>query len=149
MGQLGECHDIRLDGEPVSASAERLGFVAVVEDDDTGFRVRVGRAELVDESFESCVALCNKQLRPLDPSGLLGRDLDLYGDRGRRFGPDDAGVLAPEVLPELSEKIGIDVRTRRLPRTVRETPRIALEVSRSGDALETRLADGTVTSTVD
>lgn len=136
VSQLGECSDIRLDGEPVAASAEPLRFLAVVEDDDTGFRVRVGREELVDESFESCVALCNNQLRPLDPSGLLGRDLDLFGDRGRHFGPDEAGVLATQVLPELSERVGIDVRTQRLPRAVRERPRIALEVSRKGDALE-------------
>ncbi|HJO23221.1 MAG: DEAD/DEAH box helicase [Myxococcota bacterium] len=136
VSQLGECGDIRLDGEPVAASADALRFVAVVEDDDTGFRVRVGREELVDETFESCIALCNKQLRPLGSSGLLGRDLDLYGDRGRHFGPDEAGVLATEVLPELSDRVGIDVRTRRLPRAVREKPRIALEVSRSGDALE-------------
>ena len=136
VSQLGECEDIRLDGEPVAASAEPLQFVAVVEDDDTGFRVRVGREELVEETFESCVALSNKQLRPLGSSGLLGRDLELYGDRGRHFGPDDAGVLATEVLPDLSKRIGIDVRTRRLPRAVREVPRIAFEVARSGDALE-------------
>jgi superfamily II DNA or RNA helicase len=47
----------------------------------------------------------------------------------------DVAELVTNVLPSLSERIHLDVQTRNLPKTIRETPRLALEVRRNGDQL--------------
>ena len=133
---LSRCSDVTLDGRPVSASPHELGFELRVEDDGPGFRVRIRRSEPVDAVFDDCIARSGNALRPLTTPGLLGRELADYGGEGKHFPPDEAQRLVTEVVPELEERMPVTIVTLRLPRAVKETPRIMIETRREGDALE-------------
>ncbi|TDJ11225.1 MAG: helicase, partial [Deltaproteobacteria bacterium] len=135
LRQLAECPDVKLDAEPVVTSAAEVGFVALVEDDDGGFRVRVARDDSAAESFDNVAALCGKTLRPLQTTRLTGREIEDFTRNGKHFAADEAVRLVTDILPALAERIPIEVRTKRLPTTVREQPRLEIEVSRNGEAL--------------
>jgi superfamily II DNA or RNA helicase len=136
LGQLAGCPDVTLDGEPVRTSAGGVGFVAVLEDENAGFRLRVGRDERVDEVFDDAVARCGDTLHPLGAPALSGRELEDCARGGQRFEPDEVTRLVTEVLPALQERMSVELRTKRLPQAVREAPRLVLEVARRGEVLE-------------
>jgi len=132
---LASCSDVQLDGQAIQASAERAGFVGRLEDRDEGFLLRVLRDPRVVEIFDDDVALLDDgTLCRVGGSRLTGREREDY-ERGRYFSADEAIALRSEILPELSTRLPIDVRTRRLPTAERQVPRIAIEVQRSGDDL--------------
>jgi superfamily II DNA or RNA helicase len=131
---LASCPDLRLDGEPVRASAEPVGWRARLVDEDAGFRLFVEREPPVSEELGDGLVRCGDTLRPLGGSGLTGRELDELV-RGRHFEPDAAPRLVTEVLPSLAGRIPVDIETGRLPDTRREPPRIVLDVAREGDGL--------------
>ena len=131
---IADATDVRLDGEVVRTSSQPVGLRARVVDADEGFRVFVGRDPEVVETFSDGVALRGDTLCPIGQAGLLGRELESLR-RGRYFAPGDAAELVTELLPSLEGRLPIDVQTTRLPGTVRERPRIAVEVGRAGDAL--------------
>ncbi len=132
---LARCEDLRLDGEPLRASLERVGFVARVEDDaGGGVRLRLAPDRRIRERFSDGVALCGDELCLLSASQLTGRETEEYG-RGRRFDPSQLAELVTEVLPSLEGRIPIEIETQRLPGTVRAAPRALVEVERRGDAL--------------
>lgn len=136
LGQLAGCPDVHLDGQPVRTSAASVGLLAIVEDEGNGFRLRVRRDDRIDEVFDEAVARCGDTLRPLGVTKLSGRETEELMRGGRRFEPDEAARLVTEILPDLEQRIALEVRTRRLPHTVREPPRIVIETARRGEALE-------------
>ena len=127
--------DVRLDGEPVRASAERVGFAARLEDAPEGFRLRVSRDPRVVEVFDAEVALlADGTLCLVGASQLSGREREEL-TRGRIYRADETAVLVTEVLPSLRKRIPVEIVTDRLPGTRSEPPRIDLQVEREGDAL--------------
>jgi superfamily II DNA or RNA helicase len=134
LPRLAECADVRLDGRPVRASPQPVGLVLRVEDAGGGFRARLGSDAAVEETFDGVVALARGELRPLAASQLTGRELEELS-RGRVFGPGEVAELVTELLPALSGRVAIEIATERLPRAVREAPRLRFEVARAGDAL--------------
>ncbi len=135
LAALAGCNDITLDGTPVRASPEPVGFVGRLEDAPEGFRLRARRDPRVIETFADEVALQGDgTLCPLGASQLSGRELEEL-TRGRIYRADEAAELVTAVLPSLQERIPIEIATDRLPRTSAEPPRIALTISREGDAL--------------
>lgn len=135
LAPLSQCADVKLGALALHASPEPLGWKAVVEDDGPAFRLRIEREADVAALFDDAVALCGDTLRPLAPAQLSGREREDFGGRGRRFDPDQAPQLATEILPSLAARMPLEVRTQRLPRAVRETPRLVLEVTRQDDGL--------------
>jgi superfamily II DNA or RNA helicase len=135
LGKLAACADVRLDGQPIRTSAARVGWVAVLEDEEPGFRLRALREAPGAEHFDDALALCGETLQALGATPLTGRELeDLSGD-GLYFEPDRVSELVSEILPALERRMRVELRTQRLPRAIRETPRLALDVSREDDAL--------------
>jgi superfamily II DNA or RNA helicase len=134
LPRLAECPDLRLDGESVRASTRPVGLVARVDDAEPGFRVTLGSDASVEETFEDALALAAGELRPLAASQLTGRELEQLS-RGRVFGAGEAALLVTELLPALSGRVAVEIRTQRLPSAVRETPRLRFVVSREADAL--------------
>lgn len=132
---LAGCPDVRLDGLPVRASGERVGFVARLEDRDDGFVLRVLRDPRVVETFDSELALLDDGTLCLaGGSRLTGREREQY-QNGRFFSADEAVALRSEILPELATRLPVEVLTQRLPSAKREPPRIAIDVQRSGEQL--------------
>jgi superfamily II DNA or RNA helicase len=134
LAALGAVSDVRLDGVPVRASAERALPLGVLEDQGDGFRLSVIRDPRITESFSNGVVLLGDELRAVADSGLTGRELaDL--PRGVHFAVDDVPRLVAEILPALEGRIPVEIRSQRLPRRATLPPRILLDVQREGDAL--------------
>jgi len=131
---LAHCEDVRLEDEPILVSGEPVLPVARVEDQGEGFRLRVHDEAGVAEVFRNGIARVGNVLRPIGASKLSGRELHEL-PRGVYFGPERVAELVTEVLPSLTRRIRVDVRTERLPRTERERPRIVVEVERDGETL--------------
>jgi superfamily II DNA or RNA helicase len=134
LAALSRCPDVRLDGEPVCARAERIGWMGILEDEGEGFRLSIAPDSRIRESFDDDLVLVGDTLCLRGASGLTGRELAELRP-GRHFAAGEAAQLVTEVLPSLTERIPVEVRTRRLPSSRAVPPRIALEVSREGDAL--------------
>ena len=120
LAALADCPNVQLDGVPVRTSGERIGLCARLVDADGGFRLSVGRDPRVTEVIGVDTVLCGDTLHPVGATNLTGRELDEL-TRGRTFGPGDVADLVTEILPSLSQRIPVDVQTRRLPKTVKET----------------------------
>ena len=134
--KLAPCRDVTLDGEPVRSSALAAGWVGVLEDENTGFRLRVRRDERVHETFDGILALCEGTLCPLSANPLTGRERENLARGGQRFEASDVARLVTEVLPDLDKRVAVQIRTRRLPKAVSEPPRLRIEVTRRGETLE-------------
>ena len=134
LAALARCRDVRLDGEPVHASGEQVGWIARIEDQGDGFRVCVGPDPRISESFDDGVVLLDDTLCVRGESGLTGRELEEMRP-GKHFAADDAAKLVTEILPSLSKRVPLEVLTDRLPSTTSVPPRITIEVSRQRDAL--------------
>jgi superfamily II DNA or RNA helicase len=134
LATLADCPNVQLDEVSVRTSGERIGLCARLIDADGGFQLSVGRDPRVTEVIGVDTVLCGGTLHPVGATNLTGRELEEL-TRGRTFGPGDVADLVTEILPSLSQRIPIDVQTRRLPKTVEERPRLSVEVRREGEEL--------------
>jgi superfamily II DNA or RNA helicase len=134
LAALESAQDIQLDGRKVRTSSERVVPQARVVDEEDGLRLFIERDPSITEVFHNGVVLCGDTLRPVGHSNLTGRELEQL-TRGRSFSADELSELVTEILPSLRERIPVVVETKRLPRTVRETARLVVNVKREGDAL--------------
>jgi len=131
---LEGCQTVELDGVPVRTSGERIGPCGRLIDDELGFRLSIGRDPRITESIGVDIVLCGDTLHPVGATNLTGRELEELR-RGRVFQARDVAELVTEVLPSLSERIPVEIETKSLPKTVSETPRLAIEVGRQNDIL--------------
>ncbi len=136
---LARSERLQLDGAPIRFEPEPLAPQGIVEDHPGGFRLRVELLPGVRERIGDGFVLCGDTLRPLRETRLTGRELEEL-PRGLVIGPEDAAALASEILPDLGQRIPLDVRTQRLPRASarREPPRICITTRREDDALVVR-----------
>ncbi len=131
---LSRCEDVRLEGEPIRVSAEPAGLHGLLADAEGGLVLSVRQDPSITERFSNDAVLCGDVLKVMGPSHLTGRELaDL--PPGRFFPHDRIAELVTEVLPGLQERIPVEIRTRKLPKTRRERPRIAIDVRESRNQL--------------
>ncbi len=134
LAALAAAQDIQLDGRKVRTSSEHVVPRGRVVDEEDGLRLFIERDPTITEIFHNGVVLCGDTLRPVGHSNLTGRELEQL-TRGRSFRADGLSELVTEILPSLRERIPVVVETKRLPRTVREHPRLVIDVKKEGDAL--------------
>ncbi|MEM7409130.1 MAG: DEAD/DEAH box helicase [Myxococcota bacterium] len=135
LAALARIADVQLDGTPITASSEQVGFQGRLEDGPAGFRLRVRPDPRILERFEGDLVLLDDQtLCRAGASNLSGRELEELR-RGRDYAADEAAALVTEVLPSLRERIPVEIATNRLPKTHREPPRLSFEIARDGDTL--------------
>ncbi len=134
LAALERCSDVTLDGEPVRASRRPVLPIARLEDQGEGFRLRVEDDPDVREVFDNGIVLCGDTLRPVGEQRLTGRELHELPE-GRYYPPEQVAELVTAVLPSLRERVEVDIRTRRLPETASEPPRIAFDLTRHGETL--------------
>ena len=119
----------------MTASTERVGLVVRVEDAGSGFRVVALPDPRIKATLADGVVLRGDTLCPAAPAGLSGRELEDL-TRGQVFEAGEVARLVTELLPSLRGRLPVEIATTRLPRTVELPPRIRLEVSRDGEALD-------------
>ena len=128
-------HDVSLDGVPVKTSGERVTPAATVEDGPNGgFIIRIDADPKVSDILALGVARVGDVLHPLG-----GMEMGETWERlpfTRAFKATEKTELVTKVLPELEKTFAVDIRTKKLPRKVREArPRIALDLSYQGHTL--------------
>ena len=135
LGHLGGIQRVFLDGRPIRVESEPIGMNARIVDAPGGVRLFVEQDHRVDRVYRNGVVRAGDALHPLAPNRLNGRELaDL--PRGRFYSDDDLALLVTEVIPNLENRIPIQVETRKLPSARRgERPRVRIEVQRDGDGL--------------
>ncbi|MBW2423355.1 MAG: DEAD/DEAH box helicase [Deltaproteobacteria bacterium] len=135
LERLAGSERVRLDGQPIRVDPEPLGLVVRVVDAPGGVRVFAEQDPRIERAYRNDVVLAEGALHPLAPRRLSGRELSEL-PRGRFFADDDLAELVTRILPDLEERVALQVETRKLPRTQRgERPRMRIESSREGDAL--------------
>jgi superfamily II DNA or RNA helicase len=132
---LSGAPDVTLDGVRVETSGERVTPRAAVDDGPNGgFIVRIEADPKVTEILALGVGRVGAVLHPLG-----GMDMGETWERlpfTRAFKATEKTELVTKVLPELEKKFTVLVRTKKLPRKVRETrPRIAVDLSHQGHTL--------------
>jgi superfamily II DNA or RNA helicase len=139
---LAGCARVLLDGRPVGVTEEELAPRARVEDRGEDVALTIEAAAGVREIVSAGVALVAdgdddetltlQRLRETDLSGPLLQHLP----QTRLFAPRDLGALTATVIPDLALRIEVDVRSKRLPRVVRDVaPRVVLQLDHAGEAL--------------
>jgi hypothetical protein len=135
LQRLAGSDRVYLDGQPIRIEAEALGIIVRVVDAPGGVRLFAEQDRRIERAFQNGVVLGKDAIYPLAPNRLTGREMaDL--PRGRFYADDNLAELVTEVLPDLEERVSIQLETRKLP-TVRrgERPRIRVEVRRQADGL--------------
>lgn len=127
--------DVHLDGEPVSLSTTRVGMQAVLEDQGDGFFLSLRQDPSIVETFTNGIVRCGNTLHIQDEPRLTGRELEELG-RGRSFPAEQKAELFTRVVPDLRDRIPLEIRTRQQPKMSNAQPRIELVVERDGDFLE-------------
>ncbi|HUQ08408.1 MAG TPA: DEAD/DEAH box helicase [Kofleriaceae bacterium] len=131
---LAETPDVWLGDEKIRCVAEPLLPDAAVLDDGADVVLRL-TAPAGATAVCHGVARIGDVLRPIGAHDLGGARMEQLPAE-LRFPPDKLPALVTRVLPELSRRLTIDVRSKRLPEVTRgDAPRIALEVVQKGETL--------------
>ncbi|MAI81043.1 MAG: helicase [Deltaproteobacteria bacterium] len=132
---LSECEDIQFNGQAITTSNERILPIAHVVDAPGGIRLYLEQDPRIERSFANGVALCGSTLHALGDPQLTGREREEL-PRGRFFSFDQVSELVTEWLPSLEDRIPVQIKTNRLPATLRGAkPHIRVEVVREESQL--------------
>jgi superfamily II DNA or RNA helicase len=139
---LAGCDRVLLDGRPVAIAEGELLPRARVEDRGEDVALTIEASPSIREVVAGGVALVTEDgasdslaLQRLGELELTGPWLQ-HVPQTRAFAPRDLGTLAGTVLPDLALRIEVDVRSRRMPRLVRDVaPRMVLDLTHAGEAL--------------
>ena len=121
---------VLLDGVPVIIVEEEVLPRAVIEDVEGETLVTIARDPRVVEVLSPGVALCSDgTLVRLGETELSGGWLQNLPIRNR-YRAAERAELVTRVLPDLSRRMAVDVRSRGLPQIVRDLePRVVLELN--------------------
>ena len=133
---------VLLDGRPVAVADTELPPRARVEDRGDDVVLTIEASPAIREIVSGGVALVTEDggadslaLQRLGELDLTGPFLQ-HVPQVRAFAPRDLGTLAGTILPDLARRIEVDVRSRRVPRLVRDVPpRLVLDLTHAGEAL--------------
>jgi superfamily II DNA or RNA helicase len=126
---------VELEGERVRVSSEAIAPVGVVEDDGKGVRVVLEKNPSISELVVPGVVRAGDALHVLAEPDVTGASLERLPS-SKSYAPSELARLVTEVLPEMSRRFKIEVKTTRLPKTTRTAkPRIVLDVVQEGGTL--------------
>jgi superfamily II DNA or RNA helicase len=124
LGALSRCDDVRLDGEPVRVNDEPRTARGVLADRGDGFVLTLARDPAVREVVGRGVVRTDDGIHPIGERDLCGERMEKLPIT-RTFARADIPELVLDVLPTLSRRIDVDVRTAKLPpRNERAKPRV-------------------------
>jgi superfamily II DNA or RNA helicase len=128
--------NVLLDGRPVALLEEEVLPRATVEDRGEDVVLTIARDPRVTEVLSAGLALCGDdticRLGELTLSGAYLQHLPVVQVHAAR----QIGELTTRTLPELARRMGVEVRSRRLPPVVRGLrPRLVLDLQQVGASL--------------
>ena len=130
---------IILDDKKVFPSLTQSGSVAVVEDVEGGFFVRLVRDPNIAEVYGQVALLykVNKKRRELRLIGTNGLTHAQYTTfvRGMKYELYDVQRLVSRIIPELRKRVPVDIRTERLPKDHDIEPYLLVQTEAKSDSL--------------
>ncbi len=135
LSRLADSDRVSLDGRAIRVASEPLGWIVRVVDAPGGVRLFAEQDRRIERIFRNGVVIAAGALHPLSTHRLTGRELsDL--PRGRFYGDDDLAELVTRVLPDLEERIPVQIETKKLPTARRgERPRVRVELEHEDEGL--------------
>ncbi len=133
--KLAHIADIKIDGKKIKVSPNSTGFIVCVEDYGGGVRLYGKQDPSITEVFRNGVALCGNTLKPISHSKLSPEELRMLAE-GKVFGAKEVVELVSEILPVLSKKFTIEIRSKKLPGSLILKPRLLFLSKSHGDQLE-------------
>ena len=132
---LVDCRQLFLNGRPVAISEEELLPHALLEDQGEALVMTITRDPRITDVLSAGVVLCGDTVHrhgEIDLSGAWLQNLPQV----RTFSAQQLVEVTTQVIPELSKRMLMEVRSKRIPRIVRGLlPRIILELTQVGQAL--------------
>jgi superfamily II DNA or RNA helicase len=129
------CRMVFLDGRDTVMSDEEVLPQAVVTDHEDGAQVTIRRDGRITAVPSAGVVLMGDELARHGEIELCGGFLQ-HLPIVHTYAAAELGELATRTLPELSRRMAVEVRTRRLPRIERGmVPRVSLELRQVGASL--------------
>ena len=127
------------DNKKVYASSKESGSMAIVEDDDEGFRVRIIRDPNIVRVVTGYAVLYKsgskrKEIRCIGTNGLTTSQYQTFL-RGVVYGFEDVKRLLSRIIPELEKRVPVDIRTDRLPKNIELKPYLRIETQVREDSL--------------
>lgn len=137
LSVLARLPHVELDGVPVQVSSTAVPCVLEVVDDGDGFRVRIERNVDISEVFENGAAIRGGLLSPVADTALTAEEWLAFKGEGRLYRREESVELASVVIPVLEGRVPITVKSVRIPRAVKISPRIVIETvgDRVGDTM--------------
>jgi superfamily II DNA or RNA helicase len=124
-----------LDGREVAMSEEELLPSALVEDRGDEVVVTIHRDPRITSVPSAGLVLAGDALTRHGEIELCGAWLQ-HLPMVQRYAPGQLAELATRVLPELSRRMAVEVRSKRLPKIVRGlAPRLVLDMTQLGSSL--------------
>ena len=135
LNVLADAADVRFAGGKVTTSGEPVLPIAVLDDDGAGGVELRLEAPTGATSVSLGVARIGDVLRPIGATDLVGLRMEKLPSV-RKFAAADLPTVVTKILPELSVRLNVEVRSTRLPSVSHgETPRVALDVLQKGETL--------------
>jgi superfamily II DNA or RNA helicase len=132
---LAAAKNVEFEGKPVHVGTEVLKPIGTLSDENDGYALELSRDPRITEVVASGVALAGDTLHLLDGTRSAGAKLEKLPSR-KHYPRAEAMVLVTEVLPAMSKRFKIDIRTAKLPKVTRdEKPRALLDVEQEGGRL--------------
>ena len=133
LSVLARLPRVELDGVSTQVSSSALPSTLEVVEESGGFRIRLEADPKVTETFENGAAIRDGMVCPVGDSSLTAEEWSLFRGPGRFFSTQEARDLASSVIPNLEARIPITIKTERLPRAIRVSPRMIIETVGDGD----------------
>jgi superfamily II DNA or RNA helicase len=127
LAVLARLSHVELDGVPIQVSSSALPCALEVVDDGDGFRVRIERDSEVSEVFENGAAIRAGLLSPVADTNLTADEWLAFKGEGRLYRREEVVDLAAVGIPSLEGRVPITVKSARVPRAVRISPRVVIE----------------------
>jgi superfamily II DNA or RNA helicase len=135
LAALADAQDVRLDGAKVTCSPEPVMPRAVLDDDPAGGVELRLEAPTGASAVALGVARVGDTLRPIGATDLVGVRMERLPSI-RRFAAGELATVVTRVLPDIAQRLQVEVKSKRLPEVAHgEPPRVALEVLQKGETL--------------
>lgn len=132
---LNQSERVFFESQAVRLSTEPQGLEIHIEDDGVGVRLRAKDSQAVERRFDNGVVLLGEMLCPYNGANLDEDDRRLF-TKDNYFGLRELARLCSEILPDLSKRFRVHVKSKALPGTIEVEPRVVWETKLRGEFLE-------------
>ncbi|MFO0744614.1 MAG: DEAD/DEAH box helicase [Myxococcota bacterium] len=134
LAALTKCSGVTFEGQEINVTLAPLVPRLIVEDHGKGFIARLIPDPAARFRFRNGAAIVANTLRPLDDAAGISESDRRQLEQGRPFEATDAGHLL-DLMARLEKSVPVELKTRRLPRTRTEPPRLVIESTIEDDRL--------------